>query len=233
MNTRWSLVARAVDADTPHAEKALADFCKAYWYPLYAFARHSGKSPHDAEDLVQGFFTSLIEKNTLSAASREKGHLRTFLITCLKRYMNDERKRAHAEKRGSGKIVSLDLEYAEGRYSSEPVDDMTPDRIYQRRWALTILEQSLSILGKELEEKKRGHIFEALRPYLGFSATAITDNYATTAEALGLSVGTIKSTVSDLRQRFRAILFEQVALTLENDSEQAIKEELGELLGAL
>lgn len=230
--TRWTLVRRAVGTDDAAARAALAALCAGYWYPLYAFIRRSGKSPPDAEDLTQGFFARLLEKGTLAAADPEKGKLRTFLLACARHYLADEHDRAQAQKRGFGLVTSFDAAQAEERYATEPVDNLTPDRLFQRRWALTLVEETLRLLGEEWHAQGKGPLFDSLRPFLGFGPEP-ERRYEDLAPALAMPVGTLKNHVFRLRTRWRELLFEQVAATLDEPTEGEIKAELSELLGAV
>jgi DNA-directed RNA polymerase specialized sigma24 family protein len=230
--TRWSLVRSIRDDDESVAMVALEQLCNSYWYPIYAFIRRSGRSPHDAEDLTQGFFAYLLDKDTLNSADPEKGKLRTFLLTCVRRFLGDQWDKAMAEKRGARLMVNFDPDWAEGRYAAEPVDDLTPDRLFQRRWALTVLEFSLQVLSEEHAANGRGGLFEALRPFLGFK-TFPEQRYEAVAASLGIPLGTVKSHVSRMRDRWRALLFEQVAVTLDDPSPENIRGELAELMGCI
>ncbi len=233
--TRWSLVRRAVgDADAPDTEtrNALATLCNAYWYPVYAFIRRSGRSAEDTEDLTQGFFQRLLEKDLLSKANPDRGKLRTFLLSCVRHYLINDHERASAEKRGAHLLVHIDPNWAEKRYLTEPVDGLTPDRLFQRRWALTVLEHTLSVLEEEHRANARHDLFSALRAFLGF-APPPTEGYDEIATRLGIPVGTLKSHVSRMRQRWRELLFEQVGVTLEDPDSDRIKDELSELLHCL
>lgn len=232
------MVCHLADPKSPAYSKAMAEFCQEYWYPLYAFVRREGRSPVDAEDAIQSFFVKIIEDNWLREAKKEKGRLRSYLIAFLKNHLRNLYKHAQAQKRGGGKVESLDalildIPWAEGRYASEPVDDMTPDRLAQRCWALTMLEKSIKILEDEERAKGREERFRVLRSYLGFSATVLNDTYAETGRKLGIAEGTVKYEVSKLNKRWGLILKEQVALTLDSDDEDEIKAELGELILAL
>ncbi len=227
--TRWSLVRRAVGAGDA---QALATLCDAYWYPIYAYVRRSGHSPHDAEDLTQGLFAGLLEKETLTRADPEKGRLRTFLLKCAHDFLADQRDRALAQKRGAAVLVSFDSTSAEERYAAEPVDDLSPDRLFQRRWAMTILEHSLELLAAEFAADGKVEIFDALRPFLGFGPDP-DRHYEEVSALLGTPVGTLKNQVFRLRQRWRELLFEQVALTLDEPTPEEIKGELSELLGCV
>lgn len=230
--TRWSLVHRANGDVDEDARAALAALCDSYWYPIYAYIRRSGHSAHDAEDLTQGFFARLLEKDILAAADPAKGKLRTFLLTCVRNYLHNEHARASAERRGAHLLTSFNQDWAEERYATEPSDDLTPDRLYQRRWALTLLEFTLQLLGEEYTADGKGDLFTALRPCLGFSKEK-TPNYADLATRLGSSESAVKTQVFRLRQRWREILFQQVSLTLDDPTSDQIKDELSELIGCV
>jgi RNA polymerase sigma factor (sigma-70 family) len=231
--TRWSLVRRAAgESPDPGTLSALTTLCNAYWYPVYAFIRRSGHNHHDTEDLTQGFFQRLLEKDLLGRATPERGKLRTFLLSCVRNYLINEHQRAGAAKRGAHLRVQIDPEWAENRYQSEPSDDLTPDRLFQRRWALTVLEHTLSLLEEESRRAGRGDLFTSLRSFLGLSP-APNEGYESIANRLGLPVGTLKSHVSRLRQRWKELLFEQVSITLDDPDSEHIKDELAELLHCL
>ena len=230
--TRWTLVRQALSTSDPAAGKALAGLCEAYWYPIYAFIRRSGRSPHDAEDLTQGFFARLLRKEILATADPGKGKLRHFLLTCVRCHVADEHDRAMAQKRGAAVLVRFDPDRAEESYAAEPVDDLTPDRLFQRRWALAVLEQSFDLLEKESAAAGKAAQFDTLRPFLGFGPDP-ERRYEEIATASGTPIGTLKTHVFRLRQRWRELLFEQVAITLDTTSETEIKAELGELLTCL
>ncbi|SKA99290.1 RNA polymerase sigma-70 factor, ECF subfamily [Prosthecobacter debontii] len=230
--TRWSLVRQATADDSAEALDAMETLCEAYWYPLYAFIRRSGYSPEDAEDLTQGFFARMLDRDILTTADPGRGKLRTFLLTCLRRFLAHETERRMAQKRGAGLIVSMDTTWAENRYLHEPVDHLTPDRLYQRRWALTVLEHTLRLLKDEYEDKGKGVLFEHLRPYLGLGVEP-EQSYEAMAAKLGQSLTNTKTQVFRLRQRWRELLFEQVSMTLDDPSSEEIKAELSELMQCL
>src|SRR2546427_4698995 len=141
--THWSVVLAARDTASPEADAALAELCRTYWYPLYAYVRRKGHSPHDAQDLTQGFFARLLEKNYLGTVAREKGKFRSFLLAALNHFLANERDRATAAKRGGGKpLISLDDETAENLYRLEPASNLSPEIIFEKRWATTLLEQA-------------------------------------------------------------------------------------------
>ncbi len=228
--TRWTLVRQAAGgAAEAVAAHALSTLCEAYWYPVYAFIRSSGRTPHDAEDLTQGFFARLLKKEILADADPGKGKLRNYLLTCVRHHLADEHDRALTQKRGAGVLVSFSPDWAEQTYATEPVDNLAPDRLFQRRWALTVLDHSLDVLRKEYDGAGKGALFSTLRPFLGF-APEPEKHYGEIASATGTPVGTLKTHVFRLRQRWRELLFEQVAITLDETSEKEIKAELGELL---
>lgn len=228
--TRWSVVRRAVGADDAAARPAIALLCEAYWFPLYAFFRRSGKSSHDAEDLTQGFFARLLKSDLLISANSEKGRLRSFLLACAQNYLRDEHDRARAQKRGAAVLTSFDPAEAEERYATEQADVLTPDRLFQRRWALVVLDHSLQTLEREYAAKEQAGVFAELRPFLGFGAEP-EKRYEEVSADLDMPIGTLKNKVFRLRERWRELLFEEVGRTLENPSPDEIKGELSELLG--
>ena len=227
--TRWTFVRQALNSSDPAAAQALSNLCEAYWYPIYAFIRRSGKSPHDAEDLTQGFFAKLLEKEILAGADRDKGRLRIFLLTCVRRYLADEHDRAMAQKGGAAVLVSFNPEWAEEAYATELVDDLTADRIFQRRWALMVLEHSFQVLREEYTAEGKSALFDTLRPFLGFGLDP-EGRYEDIAAKSGIPIGTLKNHVFRMRQRWRELLFEQVAATLDTPTQEDIKGELSELL---
>jgi len=229
--TRWSVVRKALHELDENSSKALASLCEAYWFPLYAFLRRSGKSSHDAEDLVQGFFEQLLRTGSLGAADPDRGKLRTFLLTCLRNYLSDQFDKEKAAKRGAGRSpISLDEEYARTRYEKCSVDTATPDEIYQRQWALAVLEHALQQIRAEFSARGEEVAFEIFRPFLGFG-TGPEQGYEEAAQKLGLSTGTVKSRVFRLRQRWRDLVVEEVGRTLGNPDPQSIRDELMDLIG--
>jgi RNA polymerase sigma-70 factor (ECF subfamily) len=165
--TRWSVVLAAA-GDARGAEEALATLCRAYWYPLYAFARRRGLTPHDAEDATQGFFMHLLGKDGLAHVDRAKGRFRTFLLASFKHFLADEHDRAQTLKRGGGvTFLSIDSVAAEERYALEPHDEMSPDRLFDRRWARAVIEQALTHLSAEYSAAGQAALFAALSPMLG------------------------------------------------------------------
>jgi RNA polymerase sigma-70 factor (ECF subfamily) len=202
-----------------------------YWYPIYAYFRGTGRTAQDAEDLTQGFFLRLVTGRLFAAADPERGRLRTFLLASARNFQWDAHDRAAAQKRGGG-APALPFREGEDRFAAEPVDELGPDRLFQRRWALAVLEVSLAALRAEHEARGAGELFEKLRPFLGFGAEPDA-RYDSLSRELGVPVGTLKNRVFRLRQRWREILFAEVGRTLENPTEEEIKSELAELLGVL
>src|SRR5262245_23008400 len=165
--TRWTVVLRAGERAGPEAREALASLCEAYWYPLYAFLRRRGHAPEDAADLTQGFFARLLEKNALAAVRRGRGRFRSYLLAALENHLQNRRRGERAKKRGGGRTpLSLDRADAEERYRLEPAHEMTPERVYKRRWALTLLERALDLLRAEMEAAGKGELFAKLKPSL-------------------------------------------------------------------
>ena len=229
-STRWTIVRQLQDPDETKAKEALSLLCETYWNPIYAFIRRSGSKAQDAEDLTQGFFCHLLEKNSLASADPAKGKLRSFLLACLKNYLGDQHDRSSAKKRGAALLVPFDSVLAEECFRDETVDHLSPDLLFQRRWALSSLEKSMKLLEEEFADSNKEQVFAALKPFLGFGPEP-EKRYDEIAVELGIPVGTLKSQVHRLRERWCVILFEQVGMTLENPSPENIKSELQELLG--
>ena len=228
--THWSVVLSARDKASPQSAEALEALCRAYWCPLYAYVRRQGHSPHDAEDLTQEFFSRLLHKDYLHAVAPEKGRFRTFLLVALKRFLADVQDRARAQKRGGGAVpLSIDAERAEQRYCVEPVDQMTPERIYERHWALTLLDRAMSRLGDEFVSAGKADEFEQLKGFLTAERGAIA--HAEVAPKLGLSEGALRVAVHRLRRRFRELFREEIANTVASPGE--IEEEVRHLMAVL
>jgi RNA polymerase sigma-70 factor (ECF subfamily) len=225
-STHWSVVLAAKDGDDTRARGALEALCRSYWYPLYAFVRRKGYSPHDAEDLTQAFFERLVEKHCLREVHPSKGRFRAFLLASVKNFLANELDKAQAIKRGGKcKFESLDLLTAEERYAREPQDGWAPDALYDRRWALTLLEQSLNSLREEYRQAGRTELFDALKgsltPHHGESS------HAELAKRLGKSEAAVAMDVHRLRRRYRECLREQIRHTV--TTSEAVDLELGEL----
>lgn len=221
--THWSVVLAAGRSGSPRQAEALEKLCRGYWYPLYAYIRRRGHGPEDAKDLTQEFLARLLEKNWLADVDPHTGRFRSFLLTTLSRFLLNDYDRSQAAKRGGGKILlSLDQEQAEGRYRHEPATDETPETIYQRRWALAVLDEALMHLREELNAAGKLLQFELLNPFL--SREAEPGEYSRIAERLGLSVGAVAVAIHRLRQRYREVVREEVAHTLANAAQ--VEEEM-------
>ena len=229
-STHWSVVLAAGQHSSTQSLTALETLCRAYWYPLYAFVRHRGHSPEDAQDLVQGFFTRLLEKHDLAAVEPGHGRFRSFLLTALRHFLANEWDRARAAKRGGGeRLVPLDEILAENQYSREPVHELTAERLYERSWAWTVLEQVRARLREEFRAADQSARFEVLEKFLPGEESDLT--CAEVGARLGLSEGTVKSEVHRLRQRYRAVLREEIAQTVATPLE--VKEEIRHLIAVL
>ena len=200
--THWSLVTLAGDANSPQVTAALEKLCQTYWLPLYSYIRRQGYGPQDAQDLAQGFFARLLRMNSLASVGPQKGKFRTFLLAALNHFLSDERDHARAEKRGGGKnLISLDATSAEERYLEIPAPDLTPEKLFDRRWALTVMEQALGRLRKEYGNASNAALFEQLSGFL--SREAGPGEYDIVAQKLGMSPGAMAVAVHRLRQRYR------------------------------
>lgn len=224
------MVLTAGRRDTTHARAALEKLCQTYWYPLYAYVRRRGHSPADSQDLTQAFFARLLERNWVGRADQQKGHFRSFLLSAMNHFLADEWDRVRAQKRGGG-VAPLPLQFdtAETRYGLEPADQVTPESSYERRWALTLLDEVLRRLRLEYEQEGRAELFAALHPCLVGDRTA--QPYAELAVQLRVSEGTVKSAVHRLRQRYRQLLRDEIAQTVVESSE--VDEELRHLFAVL
>ncbi len=230
VTTRWSVVLTAGRSDTLHAQAALEKLCQTYWYPLYAYVRRRGHSPEDAQDLTQAFFARLLERNWVGRADQQKGRFRSFLLSAMNHFLSDEWDKARAQKRGGGlPSVPLQFDTAETRYGHEPADSVTPEQNFERRWALTLLDEVLRRLRAEYEQERRGELFAVLHPCLVGDRTA--QPYAELAVKLGVSEGTVKAAVHRLRQRYRQLLRDEIAQTVAEPGE--VDEELHHLFAVL
>lgn len=228
--TRWSLVLAARRRSTPDSRQALAELCTAYWNPLYAYIRRRGFQIAEAQDLTQEFFARLLEKQTLAGVAREKGRFRAFLLASLKNFLANSRRDERAlKRRPAGGVLSLDFAAAEERYRLEPLDMLSPEKLYERRWALALLEQTLEKLRGEYETSGKTGLFERLKPYL--SAGREKTSYAGAAAELEMSEGAVKVAVHRLRRRYRELLRREVAQTVSDPDD--LEEELQSLFKAL
>jgi RNA polymerase sigma-70 factor (ECF subfamily) len=224
------MVLEAGRHSSPQAKEALATLCRVYWYPLYVFIRRQGRGAQEAQDLTQEFFVGLLEKEFLADVDREKGRFRSFLLAACKHFLSNQRDRAQAKKRGGGReFISIDLDHAENRYRLEPADDFTPEKLFQRRWAVTLLEQVLEALRNESVRMGKGDQFDHLKGFL--TGDKGLSSHRETAEKLGMSEGAVKVAVHRLRKRYRQLLREEIARTL--NAGDSIEDEIRELFQAL
>jgi len=224
--THWSQVVAAGNAAAPEARAALAALCAAYWYPLYAFVRRRGHDCHSAEDIVQGFFTLLLEKDGLTSVDRAKGRFRSFLMAACSHFLANRLDYERTLKRGRGHMtVPIDRLEAESRYGREPVHEATPDRLFERRWATTLLDRVLVRLEVEMKTAGKERQFEVLQPALVGRSEKLA--YSEIAVALGCTEGAARGAAHRLRARYRALLREEVARTI--DDPAAVDEEIREL----
>ncbi len=228
--TRWTLIAAARDGAAPEARQALAELCRLYWYPLYAYIRGRGNTHDQAQDLTQEFFATLLEKGGLAAVEQGKGRFRSFLLAACQHFLANQHDRDTAQKRGGGRsLVSLDFGDAEGRYSLEPAHAETPERLFERHWALALLDRVLARLRGEYEAAGRDRLFERLKTRL--TGDAGGGPHARAAADLGLSEGAVKVAVHRLRKRYRDLLREEIAQTLDDPGQ--VDEEIRSLFAAL
>ena len=228
--TRWTLVLSAARGGaSSRAGEALAELCRIYWYPLYAFLRRQGHVSHEAEDLTQEFFTHLLGRHFLVNVDRKKGKFRSFLLASFKNFLSDQRDRATAQKRGGGQtVVSLDSMDAETRYRLEPAQDLTPEKMFEKQWALSVLEQVLSRLHAEFAAEGKAALFDALKETLTGGQTG---RYAIIASELGMTEGAVKTAAHRMRRRYRTLMREEIAQTVAGPEE--IEDEIRYLLSCL
>jgi RNA polymerase sigma-70 factor (ECF subfamily) len=228
--TRWSVVVAAGAQSTTAAKQALERLCQAYWQPVYAFIRRTGHEQEDARDLTQNFFVDLIADKSIGRADPDRGRFRSFLLGALKHFLADARDRANARKRGGGcKFVPLDTVLAEERYGARPSADGSPDREYDRAWALSVLDRALQRLREEFVLSGRESLFDGLKGFL--SGDKPSPSFATVAVRLRMTEGAAKMTVTRLRQRFRALVRQELAHTVLTSEE--LDEELREFTAIL
>jgi RNA polymerase sigma factor (sigma-70 family) len=229
VTTRWSVVL-AAGGDSTRAGAALERLCGAYWYPLYAFARRSGQGAQDAEDLVQSFFAACLAGGFLGRAEQAKGRFRSYLLVAFKRFAANEWAKARTQRRGgAGKVLALDALTAEERYAVEPADVASPEKLFERRWALTLLEQVLAHLEAEQTASGNAKSFAVLKEFLTDGGRGTS--HEEVGRRLGLSAGAVKVAVHRLRKRYRELLEEEIAHTVTSPDE--VEEERRHLLAAL
>lgn len=223
--TLWSVVIAAGSTDSVVARPALQALCSIYWYPLYSFVRRQGFNASDAEDITQGFFTNLLERNSLRGLDRAKGRFRSFLLASLRNHICNIRDQGNAQKRGGGvHFTSLDAALAEHKFSREPVDSATtPEKMFDRQWALTLLDRALARLRSEYCEDGKGALFDALQDML---AGEEVGGYAQVGAGLGMSENAVKTAAHRLRHRYREVIREEVAATtaVQGDTENELRE---------
>ena len=228
-STHWSVVLLAGQEPSPRSSAALETLCRAYWHPIYSFARRQGHSPAEAADLTQDFFTHILDSNAIATVQRGKGKFRSFLLASFKNLLANQWHHARRQKRGGGAVMlSLDEELAEGRFQAEKADRASPDKLFDRRWAETILARALERLRFECDEGEKVRRFDAVKHFLLGEKDGGSLNEA--AVRLGLSLPAVKGIVHRLRRRFRELIREEVAQTVAQPSE--IEQEIRELFSA-
>ena len=226
--TRWSLVLQS-QGQGESARRALEDLCRAYWFPLYSWSRRCGATPEDAEDHVQGFFVQVLQKQLFSAADPQFGKLRTFMLTAFRRHVHDEQRKESRQKRGSGQIVSFDAAEAEEWYTVEQIEGESADHMFDRQWALTMLDKALAHLEQQAATRGRSADFAAMRPFLTQEGSAA--DYEQAGHTLSMSANTFKVAVHRHRNRFRSALRREVAETQPDDTQ--VDEEMSYLMQVL
>ena len=230
--TRWNLVLLSAQSHAPGYQAALGELYQVYWYPLYVYVRRRGHTPEEAQDLTQSFFLHLLEYKTLGRADPLKGKFRSFLLGSLQNFLSTEAARARCLKRG-GKVefVPVEMQAAEERYRVEPAYNLSPEKIFDARWALIVLEHALTILRCQYAVRGKEGVFETLKCFVGIGASAADASYETAGRTLGVSVGTVKSLIHRLRKEYMGVVREEVGRTVSDPAE--IEEELRSLCEAL
>jgi RNA polymerase sigma factor (sigma-70 family) len=228
--THWSVVLAAGQDLPEKAATALEQLCRTYWHPLYGYLRRRGYSEHDAQDLTQGFVAQLLERRAIEEVASVKGKFRSFLFASLNYFLADTRDRANAQKRGGGReLVSLDFAQAEEWYQIEPVDGRNPETMYERRWAITLLDQVLEKLALDFDEAGKRALFIHLQPFL--VAGSVGESYRDVASKTGLSEEAVKKAVQRMRRRYYELFREEIAQTVARPGE--IEDELRHLCSVL
>jgi len=221
--THWTVVLAAREGSSQQADMALEELCRSYWYPLYVFVRRQTPTREDAEDLTQAFFARFLQKNYLAAISSERGRFRAFLLAALKHFLANEWDRANRQKRGGGAtLVSLDWQDADTRYQIDPPDNLSPDKLYDRAWAVTMLEKVIARLRDENTNEGKAGLFGQLKPFLMVGKSAIP--YAQVADSLKLTEGAVRVAVHRLRVRYRELLRDEVRQTISDPAQ--VEEEM-------
>lgn len=225
------MVLKASHRSSVDAREALAALCQVYWFPLYAYARLKCQTVQEAQDLTQEFFLRLVEKNSLTGADQERGRFRWYLLGAFKHFLANEWQKAKAQKRGGRlTIMSLDLDTAERRFSNEPVDELTPERAFERQWALTFLDRVVGLLREEYASRGKADLFDQLKSFL-LSDQNNSADYAQAAEELDMTAGAVKVAATRLRERFRRLFRTEVEHTVATQDD--VRDEGMRLLEAL
>jgi RNA polymerase sigma factor (sigma-70 family) len=228
--THWSVVLTAGRPESTDYQQALETLCRTYWFPLYVFLRRQGNDASQAEDYTQAFLAFLLEKQALGKADPKRGRFRSFLLASLKNFMANERARGQALKRGGGrKVLSLDIENAERRYALKPVDELSPEKLFARSWALTVLDRTMGRLQAEAAAAQKRKLFGALRVYLTADKGSVP--YRRMAAELDMSEGAVRVAAHRLRRRYRELLRDEIAQTV--TTEDQIDQEIRDLFAAL
>jgi len=228
--THWSVVLAACSSSSPRYEESLSSLCQTYWFPLYAYLRKRGYDPHRAEDYIQSFFAQMLEKQYLRKVEPSRGKFRSFLLVALTRFVSGQHDRDRALKRGGGhKTLSIDLELAEGKYALEPASDLSPERIFEKSWALAVLEQTMARLEAEFTGRNKQKLFNCLKVYLGGEADSVP--YRNVAVDLDMTEDAVKAAVYRLRRQYRQLLRNEIAQTV--TSHEQIDEEIQNLFVAV
>jgi RNA polymerase sigma-70 factor (ECF subfamily) len=228
--THWSVILAASDSASTKHEPALAALCQSYWFPLYAYLRRRGYDSHQAEDYTQGFFAGILERKALQKADPKYGKFRSFLLASLKNFLADEWDRDRAQKRGGDKkVFSLDFDAAASRYDRESEHHMSPEKLFERSWALTVLTRAMDRLKAESTASDKQQLFDFLKIYLTVEKDAVP--YKDVAVKLGMTEGAVKVAVHRLRRRYRELVRDEIAQTVTTEAE--VDEEIQDLFAAL
>ncbi|MEO8260221.1 MAG: sigma-70 family RNA polymerase sigma factor [Acidobacteriota bacterium] len=228
--TRWSLVIAAGGVADERSADALCSLCELYWYPVYAFIRRQGYDATESADLAQEFFLRVLEKHYFRALDPARGRFRGFLCASVRHFLSNQRDRARSLKRGGTRPpISLDVETAEGQYQREPKDDLTPEKLFDRRWALMLLDRTIQRVGRDYAAANKAALFEHLKGFLTGDSSGL--RYAEIARSINMSEGAVKVAVHRLRRHFRDVLVEQIAETVSDPAD--IDAEIAYLMNAV
>jgi RNA polymerase sigma factor (sigma-70 family) len=228
--THWSVVLQAGKPKAPGYQQALETLCRSYWFPLYAYLRRHGYNNQQAEDYTQAFFCRILEKQVLSMADSKRGKFRSFLLGTLKNFLSDEYDRSQAQKRGGGrKVLSIDFSGAENQYALEPSHRLSAEKLFDKSWALTVLERTMASLKAELANQNKKELFDHLKIYLTAEKDSIP--YRDKAAELNMTEGNVRTAVHRLRRRYRKLLRDEIAQTVA--AEDQVDEEIDDLFHAL